>query len=360
MKKLSVSGLVALLILLIGAVLTTIYVRRSSAPDAPQLGQVDVTSTPWNGAITSAESAVASAKAEAAPVDAFASDAIAPSATSAAIAGPLARLAQLKTRFATGEIEAGRQLLTRVRSCNLRASIERITREESARDRPNPNTQMDNWRVYPTDPDCAGLVSVELPSEFDLLLRLAEQGDLLAQLEFVLDPPLDRRLAVVDLDRIFRYRERAPELLERAVAKGSVVALTALLDAHSPDHKKPEVGLTMTAMAPAPAPGANTDIFSRQARLGVSRSYRELPHRQTIRPQLALAYLYAQVCKRVCVHATWMAHADLAIADGLRELPSSERLRIDLEAQKLILDDFSPADVSAPANLTFGSRWNAQ
>lgn len=273
----------------------------------------------------------------------------------------LDELSGLEQRLAQGDFAAGWRAHRNLRECHFRATAA-ASAAAVAQDLAQPwqrkNLELlESWRDEPAGRYCAGSATTAARRAFDLLLRMAEMGDLDAQVQFTLDPPIFRRQALAELDLILIYRERAPALLERALRGGSRLALTALLDAHTPALQQIEEDMSMSYHSPSspvqPAHGAP----GYRMRFGATITYRELPHRQILEPDPATAYRLALVCQRACVHSNHLDRANRTIAAVEGSLDAATRLRLSGEAEALLLDAFARPVDEAP--VTLGYWWNA-
>ncbi|MBL8245514.1 MAG: hypothetical protein JNL89_15045 [Rhodanobacteraceae bacterium] len=279
--------------------------------------------------------------------------------------GPMTLLDELpglEQRLAHGDFAAGWQAHRKLRECHFRATAAAsagAVAQDLAQQWQRKNLELrESWRDEQSDHYCAGSATTAARRAFDLLLRMAEMGDLKAQVQFTLDPPFFRRQALAELDLILIYRERAPALLERALRAGSRRALTALLDAHTPALQQIEEDMSVTYHSPSspvePAHGAP----GYRLRFGATISYRELPHRQILEPDPATAYRLALICQRACVHSNHLDRANRTIAAVEGSLDAATRLRLSSEANALLLDAFARPVDEAP--VTAGYWWNAQ
>ena len=263
--------------------------------------------------------------------------------------GPMTLLDELpglEQRLAHGDFAAGWQAHRKLRECHFRATAAAsagAVAQDLAQQWQRKNLELlESWRDEQSDHYCAGSATTAARRAFDLLLRMAEMGDLKAQVQFTLDPPIFRRQALAELDLILIYRERAP----------------ALLDAHTPALQQIEEDMSMTYHSPSspvePAHGAP----GYRLRFGATISYRELPHRQILEPDPATAYRLALICQRACVHSNHLDRANRTIAAVEGGLDAATRLRLSGEADTLLLDAFARSVDEAP--ITEGYWWNAQ
>lgn len=272
-------------------------------------------------------------------------------------------LRELEPRLAQGDLAAGWEAERKLRECSYRTTMEASAKSQSwVNDLvwypEEVLPPMESWQTAETRQYCAGSEATAARRAFDLLLRMAEMGDLRAQLKFTLDPPIFRRQALAELDLILVYRERAPALLERALNAGSQRALMALLDAHTPALQTVEEDAGMIdfrSYARLPAASGASDHLSR---IRVVRTYRELPHRQILTPDPATAYRLALVCQRVCMDPAWLDRANRTVAAIEATLDTATRLRQFEAAQALLLGAFAHPVEDPP--VTPGYWWNAR
>lgn len=269
-------------------------------------------------------------------------------------------LPALEKRFKQGDRAAGWRAYEEIRHCRFQVGIDALAKAAaSARENSvlaSTGARAAAWIDPKQSRYCDGSEALGAARAFDLLLRLAELGDLQAQIQFTLDPPLYRMRALAELDLIVRYRERAPALLERALKTGSLAALTALLDAHTPAQQERLEDASMYMSSPrTPQPG--TSASAHLQRFSVTRSTREPPHRQIVTPDPAEAYRLALVCQRACTDSIWLDRANRTVASLEPGLDPAERLRLGSAADRLYLDAFMhPADESP---VSWGAWWNA-
>ena len=166
---------------------------------------------------------------------------------------------------------------------------------------------------------CAGL-----PSDFDEAIlfevqrRAADAGDLAGQLSFALVPALSLGKSLQQLDRLEVYKTSAPQALQRALEQGSGQAVAGFMDAY--EH-------VFEGWRGRPAEGT---AMQTQAIQKMMETVRPLtPIQQVLGEDLAVAYRYALLCKRVC-NGTDQARAEKA----------TERLAVALEpAQRRLARD---------------------
>ncbi len=156
----------------------------------------------------------------------------------------------------------------------------------------------------------------DLPDDIDEALlfevqRLAaDSGDLAGQLAFALAPSLTLNKALLQMDRLAVYRERAPQYLQRALEQGSGQAVAALMEGYEnyfegwrgPDAR-------------------GTEMQAAVARKMIQAMRPLTPLQQVLGEDLAKAWTYATLCKRVC-NGTDQARAEAAL----------DRLRVAVEA----------------------------
>ncbi len=272
----------------------------------------------------------------------------------------MTELPVLEKRFKQGDRAAGWRAYEELAHCRFQVGIDAVARAAaSARENSvlaGTGTRAAAWIDPKKSRYCVGGEALGATRPFDILLRLAELGDLQAQLQFTLDPPLYRMRALAELDLIVRYRERAPALLERALKAGSLAALTALLDAHTPAEQEHLEDASMYVSSPRAAePGASASAYLQ--RFSATRSTREPPHRQIVTPDSAEAYRLALVCQRACTDSTWLDRANRTVTAAESSLEPGERLRLGLAADRLYLDAFMHPANEAP--VSWGAWWNA-
>lgn len=283
-----------------------------------------------------------------------------PPAASLASNTLMAELPTLEKRFKQGDRAAGWRAYEELAQCRFQVGIDALAKA-AASARANSVLASTGARAAAwIDPEksryCVGSEALSAARAFDLLLRLAELGDLQAQLQFTLDPPLYRMRALAELDLIVRYRERAPALLERALKAGSLGALTALLDAHTPAEQERLEDASMYVSSPRAAePGASAMAYLQ--RFSATRSTREPPHRQIVTPDPAEAYRLALVCQRACTDSIWLDRANRTVAAAESRLDPGERLRLGSAADRLYLDAFMHPANEEP--VSWGAWWNA-
>ncbi len=274
----------------------------------------------------------------------------------------LFELPELEGRLASGDSAAGWLALDQLRACHFRstaaASAAARSLEANQSWQRKEREQLESWRDDHSRRYCAGSETTAARKAFDLLLRMAEMGDLRAQVQFTLDPPIFRRQALAELDLILIYRERAPALLERALRAGSRHALTALLDAHTPALQQIEQDVSTMYYSPSARVSPAAGAPGYRARFGATITYRELPHRQILEPDPATAYRLALLCQRACVHSNHLDRANRTIAAVEGSLDAATRLRLSGEANTVLLDAFARPVDEAP--VTAGYWWNAQ
>lgn len=274
----------------------------------------------------------------------------------------LVELPELERRLASGDFAAGWLAHRQLRACHFRSTAAASAAARAAEaNQPwqvKEVEQLQSWQDGQSRRYCAGSETTAARKAFDLLLRMAEMGDLRAQVQFTLDPPIFRRQALAELDLILIYRERAPALLERALRAGSRHALTALLDAHTPALQRIEQDISTMYYSPSARVSPAAGAPGYRARFSATITYRELPHRQILEPDPATAYRLALICQRACVHSNHLDRANRTIAAVEGGLDAATRLRLSSEANALLLDAFARPVEEAP--VTEGYWWNAQ
>ncbi len=87
-------------------------------------------------------------------------------------------------------------------------------------------------RIETLEPMCAGIGEDDARRGFDWLLRAAELGHVPSMAEFARRPAVPFQSYLGELERLRLYRERAPEMAQRALAAGDVSLLSELAQAH--------------------------------------------------------------------------------------------------------------------------------
>ena len=124
---------------------------------------------------------------------------------------------------------------------------------------------------------------------FELQRRAAEGGELAGQLAFALVPALSLNQSLLQLDRLQIYRELAPQMLQRALEQGSAQAVAGFMQGYE-FYFEGWRGRHQESTA-----------MQTQALQRMIRSVRPLtPIQQVLGEDLAQAYGYALLCKRVC------------------------------------------------------------
>lgn len=256
-----------------------------------------------------------------------------------------------------GDLEAGRAWYKALARCDLQLEVaDRVRVSEGA----PANSPL---RVAPLvrdwlDSELAvycGNRAITAKDRFALLLRLANAGDPQSQLRFALDPPLQQQRAVEEIDLIEEYRRHAPRFLVALFELGSVQALHALLDAHTPELRKTPERINVTlARQQSQMPGFNDPI----AYLQQFQYYRLLahaPHQQIIEPDAESAYRFALVCEVVC-HGGWKARAQSAIARLTPTLTPKQIAAARRDADRARARGFNGKDPTTPVPI--GLWWS--
>lgn len=171
----------------------------------------------------------------------------------------------------------------------------------------------------------------DLPDDIDEALlfevqRLtADSGDLAGQLAFALAPALTLNKALLQMDRLEIYRERAPQYLQRALEQGSGQAVAALMEGYEnyfegwrgPDAR-------------------GTELQAAVARKMIQAMRPLSPLQQVLGEDLAKAWTYATLCKRVC-NGTDQARAEAAL-DRLRVAVDDDARRLAEDAAGKLFD----------------------
>lgn len=230
-----------------------------------------------------------------------------------------------------GNVAATRRLLTELTDCqrhrwtSLRMDM-MIAWEDTPRGR-----RRGGERLQEMMSDAAGTLAqldescADLPDDIDeaLLFEVqrmaADSGDLAGQLAFALAPALTLNKALLQMDRLAVYRERAPQYLQRALEQGSGQAVAALMEGYEnyfegwrgPDAR-------------------GTELQAAVARKMIQAMRPLTPLQQVLGEDLAKAWTYATLCKRVC-NGTDQARAEAAL-DRLR-------VAVDDDARRQAEDD---------------------
>lgn len=266
----------------------------------------------------------------------------------------------LQSRWQAGDRDAGWQAYISLQNCVSWHSAETMANVARTAESTSSLTHMKRFLEPLAEPGhkgyCRGVESYSPARAFQMLLAMAERGDLQAQLQFTLDPPLFRLRALAELDLILRYRERAPHLLQRALEAGSQQALKALLDAHTPAQQHHEPGASMFTTRPSYAASGLSAVAYLQ-RFSLIQSTQEFPHQQILQPDPAQAYVLALVCQRACTDSLWLQRANRVIADSELQFDAEARLQLSLRAQRLLLRSFRQRVNEEPVR--WGAWWNA-
>lgn len=208
----------------------------------------------------------------------------------------------------SGNIEATRRLMGELGDCMRyrRSSLSMdmaIAMQDSppgdaerGRNRGGGGERMARW-LADTAETVAGLrESCEgLPDDFDqevlfeVQRRAADAGDLEGLLGFALVPAISMNKALVQMDRLEIYREFAPQFLQRALEQGSGQAVAGFMQAH--EH-------FFEGWRGRAAQG--TAMQTQAMRRMMDSMNPQTPIQQVLGEDLALAYGYALLCKRVC------------------------------------------------------------
>lgn len=154
---------------------------------------------------------------------------------------------------------------------------------------------------------------------FDVQRRAAELGDLAGQLGFALVPAVTLSRALEQMDRLVLYRELAPQFLEQALQQGSGQAVAGFMDGY--EHFLGNFG----------PPGSKQSPMQQQAIRQMADALRPLtPLQQVLGEDLAKAWRYATLCRRVC-----------NLSDQNRAQQALDRLRdqLDLAARSQAEDE---------------------
>lgn len=331
-------------------------------PVAPTAGRPHSTNAPAAGAAAAESVGGPTPRATMSPA------AVDPDGVPASANPLLAALQALDARSRTGDVAATLELMREAQRCLFALRVDQLREHFDSLQRYGQlpgslnlaanQQQLEQAYALWTDAGesarCAGLPPDWLDQEFEWLLRLAEQGDLQAQLRFVLDPPLSRRTALADIDRIQRYRQRAPMLLQRAFEQGSVDALMAMLDQQAPIPDRVWIAAQFSFQSghrEADPPLLTLPRHVRMSSIQIAPVHRQLP--TTADPLRALAL--AELCLSVCADPEWLAHAQ-TVRDRLRtELDSGAVLQAGSHSRQWKLQHFSRA---APRPvLSWSGRW---
>lgn len=188
------------------------------------------------------------------------------------------------------------------------------------------------------DKSCADLPDdIDEALLFEVQRLAADSGDLAGQLAFALAPALTLNKALLQMDRLAIYRERAPQYLQRALEQGSGQAVAALMEGYEnyfegwrgPDAR-------------------GTELQAAVARKMIQAMRPLTPLQQVLGEDLAKAWTYATLCKRVC-NGTDQGRAEAAL-DRLRvAVDADARRQAEDAAGKLFDEHFAakprPADI---------------
>lgn len=229
-------------------------------------------------------------------------------------------LAALTNAHRAGQAAATRRLLKELTDCQrYRWSALRMDMLIAFED--SPRMQRSGQRMEQMMAQAAETVSglkahcEDLPSDideamlFDVQRRAAELGDLAGQLGFALVPALTLNRALEQMDRLALYRQLAPQFLEQALQQGSAQAVAGFMDSY--EHFLGGFG----------PPGGAGNAMQQQAIRQMADAMRPLtPLQQVLGEDLAKAWRYATLCRRVC-----------NLSDQNRAQQSLDRLRDQLD-----------------------------
>ncbi len=261
--------------------------------------------------------------------------------------------ARWRAAFDNGDLAAGMAWYRALTRCDMYvAALKALAENETdARLSGRSHEPRLRWSQEPEARYC-GREAIGPEQRFELLLRLAQAGDLQSQLEFALNPPLQAARAVAEIELIERYRRLAPGILLAAFEQGSHIALHALLEAHVPP-RVPALRMTRSGSMHSPKP-AGEDPVAHLARFYHVRVMHHPPHHQIIQPDARSAYRYALLCEAVC-NPHWKGQAQRAITELTPTLTPAERLAAKQDANRARMRYFATPDRSLPVRI--GQWW---